>query len=563
MAAADKTKLNGIATGAEVNQNAFSNIVVGSTTVAADAKTDSVTYAASGILTITGDATNDKVTFGVSTGTTSATAAAGNHTHGDTTIAADSGTSSLTMAANTKYKITAAGKSYIFTTPPDTNTKVTSAANHYAPTSASGEDISASASGATAAWSIDVVQGVTLNTDGKGHVTGMTVTSGKIPANPNTDTKVKINNTNPTTATWYYPTWYTGTSGTGEINANDGLRYYTLQGTSAAAGRALLSVGNATQTGTAGNKYGEVWIYSQKQGYVVLKATAASTASRAITFPDKAGTVALTTDITSGIEALDATITGMSASKTLSALSETDGVISASFQNISITKSQISDFPTIPDAVAVKGNAESSYRTGNVNLTPANIGALALSGGTLTGNVRIARVGTTANVDSYLYLGNNTAAASGGSRGVIQIFGSNTYRTNIFIKNDLSGNKELLIPDLSGTIAVTSELDWSGPELVTSTAIATIPACREILIMADIANATYSGLFVTIHIPYAFLTTTARDFRGGWSQASSYGGAIYFVIQKNSNGTVTIALSKGYLNNTETTQYCSGNVFYR
>jgi len=30
--------------------------------------------------------------------------------------------------------------------------------------------------------------------------------------------------------------------------------------------------------------------------------------------------------------------------------------------------------PSIPSAVAVKGNAESTYRTGNVNLTPANIG---------------------------------------------------------------------------------------------------------------------------------------------------------------------------------------------
>lgn len=30
--------------------------------------------------------------------------------------------------------------------------------------------------------------------------------------------------------------------------------------------------------------------------------------------------------------------------------------------------------PTIPPAVAVKGNAESEYRTGNVNLTPANLG---------------------------------------------------------------------------------------------------------------------------------------------------------------------------------------------
>lgn len=35
----------------------------------------------------------------------------------------------------------------------------------------------------------------------------------------------------------------------------------------------------------------------------------------------------------------------------------------------------------------VKGNAESSYRTGDVNLTPANIGAVAKSGDTMTGNL--------------------------------------------------------------------------------------------------------------------------------------------------------------------------------
>lgn len=34
----------------------------------------------------------------------------------------------------------------------------------------------------------------------------------------------------------------------------------------------------------------------------------------------------------------------------------------------------IKNKPTIPTAVAVKGSAESSYRTGNVNLTPANLG---------------------------------------------------------------------------------------------------------------------------------------------------------------------------------------------
>lgn len=37
----------------------------------------------------------------------------------------------------------------------------------------------------------------------------------------------------------------------------------------------------------------------------------------------------------------------------------------------------LSNKPSIPAAVAVKGNAETTYRTGNVNLTPANIGACA------------------------------------------------------------------------------------------------------------------------------------------------------------------------------------------
>ena len=64
MSASDKTKLDGIATSAEVNQNAFSNVVVGSTTIAADSKTDSLTLAGSNV-TLTPDAANDKVTIGI------------------------------------------------------------------------------------------------------------------------------------------------------------------------------------------------------------------------------------------------------------------------------------------------------------------------------------------------------------------------------------------------------------------------------------------------------------------------------------------------------------------
>lgn len=60
---AEKNKLSGIASGAEVNQNAFSNVKVGSTTVAADAKTDTLELVAGSNVTLTPDATNDKVTI--------------------------------------------------------------------------------------------------------------------------------------------------------------------------------------------------------------------------------------------------------------------------------------------------------------------------------------------------------------------------------------------------------------------------------------------------------------------------------------------------------------------
>ena len=58
-----KGKLDGIAVGAEVNQNAFGNILVGSTTIAADTKTDTLTFVAGTNVTLTPDAANHKLTI--------------------------------------------------------------------------------------------------------------------------------------------------------------------------------------------------------------------------------------------------------------------------------------------------------------------------------------------------------------------------------------------------------------------------------------------------------------------------------------------------------------------
>lgn len=68
MSNADKKKLDGIASGAEVNQNAFANVKVGSTTIQSDAKQDTLELVAGTNISLVGDANNDKVTIGV-TGT--------------------------------------------------------------------------------------------------------------------------------------------------------------------------------------------------------------------------------------------------------------------------------------------------------------------------------------------------------------------------------------------------------------------------------------------------------------------------------------------------------------
>lgn len=74
----------------------------------------------------------------------------------------------------------------------NTDTKVTSAANHYTPAADTSAALSASASSTTAAtWnSTSLVTGVNLQRDAKGHVVGVSVNSIKMPANPNVTTTV-------------------------------------------------------------------------------------------------------------------------------------------------------------------------------------------------------------------------------------------------------------------------------------------------------------------------------------------------------------------------------------
>ena len=66
-----------VATGGEANQNAYSEIKVGSTTLAASAKTDTVEFAGSSMITVAGSAADKKITITHDTPTGAATNTAG------------------------------------------------------------------------------------------------------------------------------------------------------------------------------------------------------------------------------------------------------------------------------------------------------------------------------------------------------------------------------------------------------------------------------------------------------------------------------------------------------
>jgi hypothetical protein len=105
LTSAERTKLTGIATGAEVNQNAFSNVAVsGQTTVAADAKTDTLTLVAGTGVTLTTDAATDSIT--ITNSATGANAFGNVAVTGQNTVAADSTNDTLTLVAGTGISIT-------------------------------------------------------------------------------------------------------------------------------------------------------------------------------------------------------------------------------------------------------------------------------------------------------------------------------------------------------------------------------------------------------------------------------------------------------------------------
>jgi hypothetical protein len=161
MSADDKTKLNGIAAGAEVNVqsdwNATSGdaLILNKPTIPAAAANGTYT-----VKTLVGSTTTNVSDF-----------TANQSSADDVTFVQGSNVTITPDATNRRITIAST----------DTDTKVTSVGNHYAPAATSTDTKSATASSTSELnWGSAVVTGVTLSGDAKGHITSVTVASGKL-----------------------------------------------------------------------------------------------------------------------------------------------------------------------------------------------------------------------------------------------------------------------------------------------------------------------------------------------------------------------------------------------
>ncbi len=98
----------------------------------------------------------------------------------------------------------------------------------------------------------------------------------------------------------------------------------------------------------------------------------------------------------------------------------------------------------------VKGNAETSYRTGQVNITPGNIGALPLAGGTMTGAINMGQAGTSASAQVIQW---RTADDT--------LFQLSTYNNVIRLTKTIGGATTVVLSiNADGSVSVPNPADW-------------------------------------------------------------------------------------------------------
>lgn len=192
----------------------------------------------------------------------------------------------------------------------------------------------------------------------------------------------------------------------------------------------------------------------------------------------------------------------------------------------------LSNKPTIPAAVAVKGNAESAYRTGNVNITPANIG--------------LGNVNNTADANKSVNYA--TSAGSAGSAG---------YANKALVSGENSG--AYISVQAEGTTVIDSEHDshyyFPSCKAVTSYLNSNFTKYVKTAQIDAGGSYTFTGVYgfdcaliITFH-PYYPNNYGLYIVSGGYTTSSSAIKAIVsssdITIVKTSNSEVKITSTNG------------------
>ena len=287
----------------------------------------------------------------------------------------------------------------------------------------------------------------------------------------------------------------------------------------------------ATFDGTTGKKI-------KDSGYTIAKSVPSDAKFTDTTYTfdgtynastNKAATVST---VTTAIGALDGNLnnTTPGAAKTLTAFSETDGKVSATFGNISITKSQVSDFPTLGGAAAKAVDTSISAASTSANLpTSAAVASFVEGKGyKTTDNDTKNTAGTTNKTGTKMYL----AAATE------QSANPQTYsNSNVYIGTDnclYSGGTKVLTAhqDISGkknTQSAVSDPSASGTSI---TFIATISQNAQGVIsptkktVSTMGAATSSAAGSAGLVPAPAKGDQAKFLRGDGTWGS-YTGAVY------------------------------------
>ena len=199
MSSTDKSKLEGIAAGAQVNQKAFSQFKVGTTEIKADTETDILTLVAGSNVTLTPDATNDQITIAAKDTTYTSLP----NPNGLRVQVNGDGASEVRYDGSEAKTINFVAGDNVTLTQKTSENKVIIAAKDTTYSAGTGLSLS----GTTFKHSNSVTAGTaqgdasktltfggtftvpTVTYDAQGHVTGKGTTTMTMPANPNSDTK--------------------------------------------------------------------------------------------------------------------------------------------------------------------------------------------------------------------------------------------------------------------------------------------------------------------------------------------------------------------------------------